>query len=85
MNYNLRIFEVGIQHPRIFGRGVPNVLGFLTGGAKYPRGLGVPVFLKGCYFSWEKLHGDAKFDTVGPFKAEKFLIFNFLEDRMNTG
>ena len=31
-----------------FLQGVPNILEFLAGGAKYPTVMGVPVFLKGC-------------------------------------
>ena len=32
----------------IFLQGVPNILEFLAGGAKYPTVMGVSVFLKGC-------------------------------------
>ena len=35
------------KYPR---QGVPNILGFLAWGARYPTSqMGVPVFLKGCY------------------------------------
>jgi len=61
INYNLRIFEGGIQHPRIFGRGVPNVLGFLAGGVKYPRGMGVPFFLRGATFPGKNCIGVPNF------------------------
>jgi len=39
------ILEKGIQYPRILGRGGSKCPNILTGCAKYPRGMGVPVFL----------------------------------------
>ena len=44
-----RIFGKGCQISLDFWQGVPNILGFLAWGARYPTSqMGVPVFLKEC-------------------------------------